>query len=107
MISPLSAEAALITAREILGGLRLQLHSDKTRVACLRECQEGFDFLTGNAAAKFRQADQYVERRLRVLMIKKRGRNLRAGQAKQRTRQGFHGQGIYCLGGTARHPVAA
>ena len=38
-------------------------------------------FRTGNAARKFRQADNYVVHRLRSLMVKKRGRNLHAGQA--------------------------
>jgi Group II intron, maturase-specific domain/Reverse transcriptase (RNA-dependent DNA polymerase) len=38
-------------------------------------------FRTGNAAGKFRQADEYVVFRLCSLMVKKRGRNLRAGQA--------------------------
>jgi RNA-directed DNA polymerase len=42
-------------------------------------------FRTGNAATKFRQMDRYVVLRLRRLMIKKRGRNLRAGQAGQWT----------------------
>ena len=40
-------------------------------------------FRTGNAADKFRQVDRYVVWRLRRLMIKKRGRNLRAGQAER------------------------
>ena len=38
-------------------------------------------FRTGNAADKFRQIDDYVVRRLFRLQVKKRGRNLRAGQA--------------------------
>jgi RNA-directed DNA polymerase len=39
------AEAALDLAREILGGLGLQLHPGKTKVVDLREGREGFDFL--------------------------------------------------------------
>jgi RNA-directed DNA polymerase len=42
-------------------------------------------FRTGNAATKFRQIDWYVVGRLRGLLIKKRGRNLRPGQAHQWT----------------------
>lgn len=64
-------------------------------------------FRTGNAAAKFRQIDRYVVWRLRRLMIKKRGRNLRAGQAKAWTDEWFHGHGLYQLSGTIRYPKAA
>ncbi|MEX1094341.1 MAG: group II intron reverse transcriptase/maturase, partial [Acidimicrobiia bacterium] len=39
---PEQAEAALDTAREVLAGLGLQLHPDKTRVVDLREGREGF-----------------------------------------------------------------
>jgi RNA-directed DNA polymerase len=64
-------------------------------------------FRTGNAAGKFRQADDYVVRRLRTLMVKKRGRNLRAGQAQAWTEEWFNGHGLYRLRGTIRYPKAA
>lgn len=64
-------------------------------------------FRTGNAADKFVQADDYVVRRLRGLMIKKRGRNLHAGQADAWTEQWFNGHGLYRLRGTVRYPKAA
>jgi RNA-directed DNA polymerase len=64
-------------------------------------------FRTGNAAVKFRQADDYVVFRLRRLMIKKRGRNLRAGQAQAWTEEWFNGHGLYRLRGTVRYPKAA
>jgi len=64
-------------------------------------------FRTGNAATKFRQADDYVVRRLRGLMVKKRGRNLRAGQAQAWTEEWFNGHGLYRLRGTIRYPRAA
>jgi len=64
-------------------------------------------FRTGNAADKFRQADDYVVRRLKRLMIKKRGRNLRAGQARQWDEDWFSGHGLYRLRGTIRYPGAA
>ncbi|WP_371647846.1 MULTISPECIES: group II intron maturase-specific domain-containing protein [unclassified Streptomyces] len=171
-------KAALETAREILSGLGLQLHPDKTQVIDLREGREGFDFLgchfrarmsgklweqkrvrryylhrwpsqramkrirekvrdrtgrnrcgtdirdviadinpvlrgwggyfrTGNAATKFRQVDAYVEKRLLGLMVKKRGRNLRAGQIRQWTGDWFRGHGLYRLRGTVRYPKTA
>ncbi|MDZ4236271.1 MAG: group II intron maturase-specific domain-containing protein [Dietzia sp.] len=64
-------------------------------------------FRTGNAADKFRQVDSYVVWRLFRLMVKKRGRNLRAGQAGQWTEEWFNGHGLHRLRGTIRYPKAA
>ena len=64
-------------------------------------------FRTGNAAIKFTQADRHVAWRLYRLMVKKRGRNLRPGQASQWTREWFEGHGLYRLSGTIRYPKAA
>jgi RNA-directed DNA polymerase len=177
--SAAQARAALEAAGEILGGLGLRLHPDKTKVVDLREGREGLDFLgchfrarmsgrlweqkriiryylhrwpsqramnrirdkirdrtgrnrvgvkdireviadlnpllrgwgnyfrTGNAAVKFRQVDRYTAWRLKRLLIKKRGRNLRAGQADQWTEEWLHGMGLHKLSGTIRYPRAA
>lgn len=64
-------------------------------------------FRTGNAAFKFRQIDRYVTWRLFRLMVKKRGRNLRAGQADQWTEEWFNRHGLHRLRGTIRYPKAA
>ena len=172
------AQQALAAVGDILDGLGLELHPDKTKVVDLREGREGFDFLgchfrarmsgrlweqrrivryylhrwpsqkamkrlrekvhdrtdrrytgtdvrvvinglnpvlrgwgnyfrTGNAADKFTELDRYVVWRLRRLMIKKRGRNLRAGQAQQWTQDWFNGHGLHQLRGTIRYPKAA
>jgi len=172
------ARAALDAVRDILAGLGLELHPEKTKVVDLRQGREGLDFLgchfrarmsgrlweqkrivryylhrwpsqramkrlrakirdrtgrnragtdirdviadlnpvlrgwgnyfrTGNAAIKFGQADDYVVKRLRTLMIKKRGRNLRAGQAQAWTEDWFNGHGLHRLRGTVRYPKAA
>jgi RNA-directed DNA polymerase len=173
------AQAALDAVGEILAGLGLRLHPDKTRIVDLREGREGFDFLgchfrarmsgrlweqrrvrryylhrwpsqramkrlrekvkartgrnrvgvrdvrtvieelnpilrgwgnyfrTGNAANKFRQVDRYVVDRLCSLMVKKRGRNLRAGQVRQWDEDWFNGLGLYRLRGTVRYPRTA
>ena len=61
-------------------------------------------FRTGNAADKFRQVDDYVVWRLRRLMIKKRGRNLRAGQAQAWTEDWFNGHGL--LPAPWHHPLS-
>jgi RNA-directed DNA polymerase len=177
--SAAQARAALDAVGEILAGLGLRLHPDKTRIVDLREGREGFDFLgchfrarmsgrvweqrrirryylhrwpsqramkrlrdkvrvrtgrnragvrdirivvdelnpilrgwgnyfrTGNAAGKFRQVDAYVVRKLRTLLIKKRGRNLRAGQAELWNEDWFTGMGLYRLRGTIRYPRTA
>jgi RNA-directed DNA polymerase len=64
-------------------------------------------FRTGNAAKKFRQLDRHVTWRLKRLLIKKRGRNLRAGQVGRWTEAWFHDQGLHQLMGTIRYPKAA
>jgi RNA-directed DNA polymerase len=64
-------------------------------------------FRTGNAADKFRQIDWYVVGRLRRLMIKKRGRNLRAGQVLEWNEDWFNAHGLHRLRGTIRYPKAA
>jgi RNA-directed DNA polymerase len=64
-------------------------------------------FRTGNAADKFHQIDWYVTWRLFRLMVKKRGRNLRAGQADQWNEAWFNGHGLHRLRGTIRYPKAA
>ena len=64
-------------------------------------------FRTGNAARKFNQIDRYVVDRLRSLMVKKRGRNLRPGQAGEWTRECFEGKGLHRLRGTVQYPEAA
>jgi RNA-directed DNA polymerase len=172
--SEAEARAAQQLAGEVLAGLGLELHPDKTRVVDLREGREGFDFLgchfrarvsgrmlergsrryylhrwpsqramkrvrgkikaktgrgragqdirdviaelnpivrgwgnyfrTGNAANKFVQIDFYVVRRLRRLMIKRYGRNLRPGQWKVWTREWFEAHGLYRSRGTIRYP---
>ena len=171
------ASAARQLAGEVLGGLGLELHPEKTRLVDLREGREGFDFLgchfharvsgrmlergvrrfylqrwpshramkrirarikaltgrgragmdlrdviaainpilrgwgnyfrTGNAARKFLQIDDYVRSRLRGLMRKRYGRNLRPGQSAAWTREWFEAHGLYRLRGTIRYPGLA
>lgn len=64
-------------------------------------------FRTGNATEKFVTIDRYVVRRLRGLLVKRHGRNLRAGQADRWTRQWFGELGLHQLMGTIRYPGAA
>jgi RNA-directed DNA polymerase len=64
-------------------------------------------FATGNAAIKFVQIDGYVWRRLVRLLVKRKGRNLRAEQVEQWTRQWFVSLGLHQLMGTIRYPGTA
>ena len=64
-------------------------------------------FRTGNASDKFRSLDRYVAWRLKRLLIKRRGRNLRPGQAARWTEAWFHDQGLHKLLGTVRYPKDA
>jgi RNA-directed DNA polymerase len=67
----------------------------------------GAYFRTGNAAAKFRQVDDYVNWRLRRLLVKRHGRHLRPGQCARWTDDYFHALGLHRLRGTIRYPEAA
>jgi RNA-directed DNA polymerase len=64
-------------------------------------------FRTGNAAIKFIQVDRYAAWRLRRLLVKRKGHNLRIGDADRWTRQWFYEQGLHQLMGTIRYPQAA
>jgi len=64
-------------------------------------------FRTGNAAIRFNQIDSYVLGRLRGLMRKRYGRNLRPGHWKTWTREWFEAHGLYRLRGTIRYPATA
>jgi RNA-directed DNA polymerase len=64
-------------------------------------------FRTGNAAIKCGQVDDYVNWRLKRLLVKRHGRQLRVGQAIQWTGEFFHALGLHRLRGTIRYPEAA
>src|SRR5688572_28652816 len=64
-------------------------------------------FRTGNAARRLNQADTYVWRRLRSLRVRRKGRNLRAGEAERWTRDYFINLGLHRLRGTVKYPEPA
>jgi group II intron reverse transcriptase/maturase len=64
----------------------------------------GAYFRTGNAAKKFNQLDSYVWQRLRTLRVKRKGRNLRPGEADRWTRDYFYDLGLVRLRGTVQYP---
>jgi group II intron reverse transcriptase/maturase len=67
----------------------------------------GAYFRTGNAAIKFVQADRYVIRRLFRFLVRRKGRNLPAGEANRWTREYFEALGLYRLRGTIQYPANA
>ena len=64
-------------------------------------------FRTGNAADKFNVVDQYVWWRLKRFLMKRKGRNLRAGEAAAWTSDFFVSLGLHRLRGTVRYPSPA
>jgi group II intron reverse transcriptase/maturase len=64
-------------------------------------------FRTGNAMKKFTQLDRYVWQRMRRFMIRRKGRNLKPGQAARWDNSFFHSHGLYRLRGTVKYPEAA
>ena len=64
-------------------------------------------FRSGNAANKFRQIDRHVAWRLKRLLIKRKGRNLRAREAAAWTEDWLWGLGLHRLMGTIRYPGTA
>ena len=67
----------------------------------------GSYFRTGNAAKKFNPLDPHVWRRLHRFLVKRKGRNLRAGEADAWDRDFFWALGLHRLRGTVRYPGAA
>ena len=98
---------------------RIRELTDRRRCAGIKDIREviavlnpvlrgwGNYFRTGNAADKFTQIDRYVAWRLKRVLIARKGRNLRAGQADRWTRQWFVGLGLHQLMGTIRYPGSA
>jgi RNA-directed DNA polymerase len=86
---------------------RSRCHADiREVIADLNPLLRGWGnyFRTGNAARRFNQLDGYVWRRLLALRVKRKGRNLRPGEAENWTREYFHHLGLHRLRGTVRYP---
>lgn len=67
----------------------------------------GAYFRTGNAAKKFNQVDNYVWRRLYGFLVRRKGRQLKPGEADHWTSGFFYSHGLYRLRGTVQYPGAA
>jgi len=94
--------------RELTPGWRC--HTDiREVIADLNSVLHGWGnyFRTGNAHKRFNQADTFVWRRLRKLRVRRKGRNLRAGEAERWTRDYFINLGLHRLRGTVKYPEPA
>ena len=96
--------------------VKQRVNEPTSRAACHRDLREtiaklnpvlrgwGGYFATGNAARKFNQVDSYVWMRLRGLIRKRKGRDLRRGEMTRWTRDVFRQLGVHRLRGTVRYP---
>ena len=88
---------------------RARCHDDvREVVADLNPVLRGWGnyFRTGNASNQFIDIDSYVWARLRALRLKRKGRQLRSGEAERWTRDYFVGLGLHRLRGTIQYPEA-
>lgn len=86
---------------------RSRCHADiREVIAQLNPILRGWGqyFRTGNAATRFIQLDSYIWRRLRSLRLKRKGRDLKPGEADRWTREYFESLGLYRLRGTVLYP---
>jgi hypothetical protein len=98
---------------------RVKQLTDRRRNAGMKDIREviavlnpvlrgwGNYFRTGNAADKFRQIDRHVAWRLKRLLIGRKGRQLRPGEASAWTEAWFVELGLHRLRGTIRYPGIA
>ena len=87
--------------------LRRRCHADiREVIAELNPVLRGWGnyFSTGNARRRFNQMDTYVWERLRSLRLKRKERNLRAGELSSWTRDYFHDLGLHRLLDTVHYP---
>ncbi|WP_437293811.1 group II intron reverse transcriptase/maturase [Sorangium sp. So ce426] len=96
--------------KELTGRARNGVKDVRVLIRALNPVLRGWGnyFRTGNATGKFNQIDGYVWRRLRDFLKKRKGRNLRAGEAEGWTCDFFvEGHGLHRLRGTVQYPEAA
>jgi group II intron reverse transcriptase/maturase len=84
-------------------------HDPRDVIAALNPVLRGWAqyFRTGNASDQLRDVDRYVCWRLKRLRIKRKGRHLKAGEARRWTENYFNGLGLVRLRGTVRYPETA
>jgi RNA-directed DNA polymerase len=103
------SQRSMRRVRERIRGMtpRSRCHADiRAVIADLNPVIRGWGnyFRTGNATRQFISLDSYVVRRLRSLRYKRKGRQLRPGEAGGWTREYFESLGLYRLRGTICYP---
>jgi RNA-directed DNA polymerase len=95
--------------RELTGPNRGGVKDIRVLIRVLNPVLRGWGtyFRTGNAARKFNSMDRYVQWRLRRLLARRYGRNLRPRHYRTWTADWFRDQGLHRLRGTVRYPGAA
>ena len=89
---------------------RGRCHADiRDIIASLNPVLRGWSnyFRSGNAATCFTSIDSYVVRRLCSLLVERKGRHLRAGEARRWKREYFEAFGLHRLRGTIHYPERA
>ena len=104
--SPRSMNRIRQRVRELTGRNRNGVKDVRVIIRALNPILRGWGnyFRSGNASEKFVQIDSYVWRKLHHFMVRRKGRNLKPGQADLWDSQFFHDLGLYRLGGTIRYP---
>jgi RNA-directed DNA polymerase len=99
--------------------IRQRVKAFTSRTVCHRDLRDtiaqlnpvlrgwGTYFRTGNAAHKFEQVDDYVNWRLKRVLMKRHGRQLHPGQPARWTGDFFRALGLHRLRGTVRYPAVA
>jgi RNA-directed DNA polymerase len=107
--SPRSMKRVRQRVKDLTGRHRSGVKDTRVLIKDLNPVLRGWGnyFRTGNAAQKFIQVDTYVWRRLLRFTVKRKGRNLRAGEAQQWTPDFFHNLGLHRLRGTVEYPEVA
>jgi hypothetical protein len=95
--------------RELVGPHRNGVKDARVLIRDLNPILRGWGnyFRTGNAAKRFNQLDSYVWRRLVRFQVRRKGRHLKAGEAKKWNMDFFWNLGLHRLRGTVRYPGAA
>jgi RNA-directed DNA polymerase len=108
-IRPAGGSPVPVGAKANTGRNRVGVRDVRELIAELNPILRGWGTYvrTGNAPDKFLQIDRYVAWRLKRLLIKHKGRNLRAGEADAWTADWLVGLGLHRLRGTIRYPGAA
>ena len=107
--SPRSLKRVRQRVRSLTGRHRSGVKDVRVLISDLNPVLRGWGnyFRTGNAAQKFIQIDTYVWQRLRDFTVKRKGRQLRAGEVQQWDREFFHRLGLHRLRGTVQYPEVA